>query len=80
MTARTRPSPGPLAASGILRAAVCAGLSTFGLDLDPTRNREARGEAVISTSSSPARILVIPADEERIVARATAETIAAGTR
>jgi acetate kinase len=63
--------------SAEVRTAVCAGLSTFGLRLDPTRNRDARGEGVISTDASPAAILVIPADEERIVARATAETLAA---
>jgi acetate kinase len=63
--------------SAEVRAAVCEGLSAFGLQLDPDRNREARGEATISTDSSPAAILVIPADEERIVARATAETLAA---
>jgi acetate kinase len=58
-----------------IRAAVCAGLSAFGLDLDAARNEAARGEATISSDSSSARILVIPADEERIVARATAETV-----
>jgi acetate kinase len=60
-----------------VRAAVCAGLSALGLELDAARNEAARGEATISSDSSPARILVIPADEERIVARATAETVAA---
>ena len=59
-----------------IRAAVCVGLGTFGLELDAGRNAAAEGEATISTDSSPARILVIPADEERIVARATAEVVA----
>lgn len=60
-----------------VRAAVCRGLSVFGLELDGARNEDAAGEATISADSSPASILVIPADEERIVARATAETVAA---
>jgi len=59
-----------------VRAAVCEGLSAFGLELDLSRNEGAAGEATISGDASPARILVIPADEERIVARATAEVVA----
>jgi acetate kinase len=62
-----------------VRAAVCEGLSAFGLDLDMARNEAARGEATLSPESSPARILVIPADEERIVARAAAEVVATWT-
>lgn len=58
-----------------VRAAVCEGLSAFGLALDAGRNERASGEAAISEDSSPAAILVIPADEERIVARATAEVV-----
>jgi acetate kinase len=63
-----------------IRAAACAGLGAFGLELDAARNAAASGEATISTDSSPARILVIPADEERIVARATAEVVSASGR
>jgi acetate kinase len=63
--------------SAEVRAAACEGLSAFGIELDVARNRDARGEARISTDSSPAAILVVPADEERIVARATADTVAA---
>jgi acetate kinase len=63
--------------SAQIRAAACEGLSAFGIELDEARNRDARGEARISTDSSPAAILVLPADEERIVARATAEAVAA---
>ena len=59
-----------------VRAAVCQGLSAFGIELDADRNRRDFGEATVSTDSSPATILVIPADEERIVARATAEAVA----
>ena len=60
-----------------VRAAVCEGLGAFGLDLDASRNGEVSGEATISADSSRATILVIPADEERIVARATADVVTA---
>jgi acetate kinase len=60
-----------------VRAAVCEGLSAFGLELDSGRNAGISGEATVSADASPARILVIPADEERIVARATAEVVSA---
>jgi acetate kinase len=58
-----------------VRAAVCARLEGFGIVLDRGRNDVARGEARISGDNSPASILIVPADEERIVARATAEVI-----
>lgn len=60
-----------------VRAAVCEGLSAFGLELDSELNAGVSGETAVSADSSPAQILVIPADEERIVARATAEVVAA---
>ena len=54
-----------------LRAAVCAGLSEFGIELDAGRNRAMRGEGIISAEGSRVRVMVIPADEERIAARQT---------
>jgi acetate kinase len=62
--------------SAEVRAAVCEGLSLFGIELDAARNEGASGEAAISSDSSPVTVLVVPADEERIVARATAEALA----
>ncbi len=58
-----------------IREQVCAGLETFGLALDPERNRTARMEERISSEKSAVTILVLPADEERIVARATADVV-----
>jgi acetate kinase len=53
-----------------IRAAVCAGLEDFGLHLDPARNDACQAaEADLSTPGSPARILVIPANEELVLAR-----------
>jgi acetate kinase len=57
-----------------VRAAVCERLSELGIELDPERNRKA--ETMLSRDSGRVRILLVPADEERIVARATAETVA----
>jgi len=59
-----------------VRTAVCAGLEEMGLELDAERNRAVRGEARISADRSRVTILVLPADEERVVARATAEVVA----
>jgi acetate kinase len=63
--------------SAAVRAAVCAGLEEFGIVLDPALNAKAAGEARLSSSSSRVAIFVVPADEERIVARATAQLLAA---
>jgi acetate kinase len=58
--------------SAEIRAAVCTGLAGLGIEFDPDSNRALRGEGRISLNSSRTAILVIPADEERIVARAAA--------
>ena len=52
------------------RAAVCQQLEAFGLKLDPAKNDACRAtEADISAADSPARIFVIPANEELVLAR-----------
>jgi len=58
-----------------IREQVCRGLAAFGIELDGERNRAASDEARISTGRSPAAIWILPADEEKIVARATAAVI-----
>lgn len=63
--------------SAAVRGAVCAGLSELGIQLDPSRNAAARSEAELSAEGARVRILLIPADEERIVARAVAEVMGA---
>lgn len=52
-----------------LRAAVCAGLEPFGLKIDPTANDSLKGEGNISTPEASIQALVIPANEELVVAR-----------
>ncbi|HAO95485.1 MAG TPA: acetate kinase [Verrucomicrobiales bacterium] len=53
-----------------LRAAVCEGLEGLGIVLDTDRNEVAGGgEAKVSGEESPVQILVIPANEELVLAR-----------
>ena len=52
------------------RAAVCKDLEAFGIHLDPAKNEACRAtESVISTDDSPVKIIVIPANEELVLAR-----------
>ncbi len=62
--------------SPAIRARACAGLEEFGIVLDDAVNAKTRAAARISSPSSRVTVLVVPADEERIVARATAAVLA----
>jgi acetate kinase len=58
--------------SDVVRALALQGLSGMGIRLDDERNRSARGfdeTCRISTDDSPVAVLVVPADEERMMAR-----------
>ncbi|MCU0254150.1 MAG: acetate/propionate family kinase, partial [Acidobacteria bacterium] len=58
--------------SAEVRALALQGLGAMGIRLDDERNRAARGfdeVCRISTDDSPVAVLVIPADEERMMAR-----------
>lgn len=61
--------------SAEIRAAVLNGLSEFGIELCAGRNRTIAGEGRISKDSSRVNILVVPANEELIVARETAAVV-----
>ncbi len=50
-----------------VRRRACEGLGFLGVDLDDTRN--AAGEPLISTATSPVRVRVIRTDEEAMIAR-----------
>ncbi len=53
-----------------LRAAICADLDQLGIVLDPEKNQATRAtEAVISAAHSRVQVLVIPTNEELVVAR-----------
>jgi len=55
--------------SAELRAAVLKNLSGFGIELDEETNRAANGLGAISAENSAVKILIVPANEELIVAR-----------
>ena len=55
---------------------VCAGLTYLGVELDPEANRQAKGEALISTPASRVPVYVIPTDEEVVIARDTVAVVA----
>jgi acetate kinase len=53
-----------------LREAICAGLEDIGIVLDPKLNSETRAkEGVISAANSRVKLMVIPTNEELVVAR-----------
>ncbi len=53
-----------------LRQDICENLDQLGIDLDPEKNRATQAtEAIISTPASRVNIMVIPTNEELVVAR-----------
>ena len=54
--------------SRLIRERVCEGMGWIGLELD--RERNARNDTLISTEMSRARVLVVPTNEELVIARA----------
>ena len=55
-----------------LRTAICEGLDQMGIVLDPAVNEKTRAvEGVISAATSRVKVLVIPTNEELVVARET---------
>lgn len=60
-----------------VRAASLQGLQCMGIHLDGERNRAANGGEIarISTDDSPVTVLVVPTDEERMIARETLRTL-----
>jgi acetate kinase len=54
-----------------IRAAVCAGLSELGIELDAAANQHAQGECEIGAPHRQTRIWVVPTNEELVVARQT---------
>jgi acetate kinase len=61
--------------SAEIRSAVLKDLSGFGVELDEDKNRTIKGEGAISTDNSKVKVLVVPANEEMIVARETAAVV-----
>jgi acetate kinase len=61
--------------SARLREACCQGLGFLGIRLDPARNRDLRGDRIVSAANSPVDVLALATNEEKIVARETYEVI-----
>ncbi|MGN0187003.1 MAG: acetate/propionate family kinase [Paludibacteraceae bacterium] len=58
------------------RRYVCEGLRYLGVDIDTLRNASSRGEEIeLSTKDSKVRVVVIPTDEELMIANDTATLI-----
>lgn len=58
-----------------IRKMIVDGLSVMGLRLNEEKNRKASGEALISQEDSLGGIMVIPTDEELMIARETEELV-----
>jgi acetate kinase len=64
--------------SPVVRERVCRDLGFLGVNLDAAKNGSERGRAVdLATKSSSVRVLLIPTNEERMIARETMRVIAA---
>lgn len=55
--------------SSSLRLAICEGLEFLGININAAKNSNCNGETTISTDDSPVKILVIPANEEIVLAQ-----------
>ncbi len=62
--------------SASIRARVCKNLGFLGIDLDEEKNQAVTGASDVSSDSCRVRILVIPTNEERMIARETAHVVA----
>jgi acetate kinase len=61
-----------------VRSLACQGLACMGITIDEAKNRATHGSAEvqdISTKDAPVRVLVVPTDEERMIARETLRTL-----
>jgi acetate kinase len=61
--------------SGATRSAICDGLTYLGIKLDAEKNGKRGEEMVISTADSATNVMVIPTNEELMIARDTVELV-----
>ena len=59
------------------RETICANLGFLGLEIDPVKNKVRGKETDVATDNSSSRILLIPTNEELVIARDTLEIIKA---
>ena len=55
------------------RAEACEGLEFLGVKIDPEKNKVRAKEAIVSNDDSKVKIMVIPTNEELMIAKDTAE-------
>lgn len=60
----------------VVRERACSGLEILGVQLDPARNRVTGVESVLSTDDSRVKVLLIPTNEELMIAKETCMVIA----
>jgi acetate kinase len=61
----------------VVRERVCENMQYLGIELDQEKNNNLRGPADISKPSSRAKILLVPTNEELMIARETAQVVSA---
>lgn len=59
------------------RSGACKTLEFLGVKIDPERNKVRGKEAIISTDDSKVKVVVIPTDEELMIASDTMEIVSA---
>ncbi len=59
-----------------MREMICAGLEVLGASIDPVANKVRGQEKVVSTPESRVKILVVPTNEELMIARETERILA----
>ena len=64
--------------SALVREKICTRLSCLGVKFDREANRAVRGEGVLSTADSAAKVLVLPTNEEVGIAQTIYEKVSAG--
>ena len=62
-----------------MRRMIFAGLQPLGIKIDPERNKLRGSEREISTDDSVVRIVVIPTNEEYMIARDTYQLVKEGS-
>jgi len=65
--------------ASLVREWACRGLDIFGAVLDPFKNATRHDEAIISKEGSRVKIMIIPTNEELMIARDTRDLVLAGT-
>jgi acetate kinase len=61
--------------SSNVRKAVCTGMEFIGMELDPERNDNPFGEAILTTDNSKVKVLRIPTNEELVIAMDTEKIV-----